>query len=71
VVRRHKGEFYPDGNFIGNFTLANESKTVLLLIYTDKPPYIMLRMNDNRLFMFNFKEPDKTVEFYQHVKDTL
>ena len=71
VVRRHKGEYYPKGNFIGDFTLANESKTALLSIFTDNPPYIIVRMNDNRLLMFNFKKPDKTVEFYNQLKEKL
>ena len=58
-------------NIIGYFDLANESKTANLRIWLNNPPYIMIRMNDNSLFIFNFKKPDKTVEFYQQLKNAL
>ena len=52
---------------IGNFNMQNESKRAKLRIYRNKPPYIKIRMSDNRLFIFNFKEPEKTVEFYDEL----
>jgi len=55
----------------GNYALENERKTAKLCIYRNKPPYIMIRMNDNSLFILNFKEPDKTIEFYNQLKETL
>ena len=55
----------------GNFSLQQEKKTAKLCLYKNKPPYIKIRMNDNSLFILNFKEPDKTVEFYNQLKIQL
>ena len=59
------------GVYVGNFDLANENVTAKLCIYRNNPPYIKLRMNDNRLLLINFKEPDKTVEFYNQIQNAL
>jgi len=58
-------------SIVGNFALENERQTAKLCLYKNNPPYIMIRMNDNSLFIFNFKEPDKTVEFYDKLKNTV
>ena len=59
-------------SYIGNFGLANEVRTAKLYIYRNNPPYIKIRMNDNSLLIFNFKkQPDKTVEFYNQLQNTL
>ena len=60
-----------NGTFIGNFEMENENMMAKLCIYRDNPPYIKIRMNDNSLFILNFKEPDKTIEFYQQLKNAL
>ena len=56
---------------IGNYHLENESKMAKLRFYRYKPPYIKIRMNNNSLFIFNFKEPDETVAFYNRIKDVI
>ena len=59
-------------SYIGNFGLADENQTAKLYIYRNNPPYIKIRMNDNSLLIFNFKkQPDKTVEFYNQLQNTL
>ena len=68
-MKRH-GAGLPTSS-IGNYALANESKTAKLCIYRYNPPYIMIRMNDNSLFIFNFSKPDETVEFYNQLKEKL
>ena len=55
----------------GNFKLRDEVKTAKLNIWVNNPPYISIRMNDNRLFLLNFKKPDETVEFYNQIKNEL
>jgi len=61
----------PPGSRFGNFELPNESKTAKLRLWLNNPPYIIIRMNDNRLFILNFKKPDETVEFYNKLKNKL
>ena len=56
---------------VGDFKLQGEEKLAKLNIRTNKPPYISIRMNDNRLFLFNLKRPDETVEFYKQIKNEL
>ena len=74
--------FYPKVKFMlggggsfnfreGNFKLQDEEKTAKLNVWKNNPPYIAIRMNDNRLFLLNFKKPDKTVEFYNQLKTEL
>ena len=55
----------------GNFEVQNEKGRAKLRIYRNKPPYIKIRMNDNSLFLLNFKEPEKTVEFYDELKNII
>ena len=55
----------------GNFGLKNEKQTAKLCLYRNKPPYINIRMRDNSLFILNFKEKDKTMEFYRQLIDAL
>lgn len=55
----------------GNFDVQSENKQAKLCIYLNNPPYIKIRMNDNSLFILNFKEPDKTVEFYNQIKSII
>ena len=62
----HGGNGMP-GVYIGNFGLANEEKIAKLYIHRKNPPYIKIRMNDNRLLLINFKTPDKTVEFFNQL----
>ena len=68
VVSRRGGN---NGRIIhyGNFDLSKENKLGKLCIYLNNPPYIKIRMNDNSLFIFNFKEPEQTVEFYNQLKN--
>ena len=56
---------------LGNYHLENESKMAKFRIYKNNPPYIKIRMNDNSLFILNFKEPEKTVEFYNQIIDAI
>ena len=70
VGRRRSGVSSP-ANLIGNFEMKDERKTVKLRLLPYKPPYIKIRMNDNSLFILNFKEPDKTVEFYEQLKNVI
>ena len=53
----------------GNFEMQHEKKLAKLCIYLNNPPYIKIRMNDNSLFLLNFKEPEKTVKFYDELKN--
>ena len=53
------------------YELQNETQRARLHIYQNKPPYIKIRMNDNSLFLLNFKEPEKTMEFYNRLKNEL
>jgi hypothetical protein len=55
-------------SYIGNFDLENEEKTAKLCFYRNTPPFIKIRMNDNRLLLLNFYEPDKTREFYRRLE---
>ena len=55
----------------GDYRVRDENKSVKFNIKLNNPPYISIRMNDNRLFIFNFKEPDKTVKFYNQLKNKL
>jgi hypothetical protein len=55
----------------GNYALENERMTAKLCIYRNKPPNIKIRMNDNSLFILNFKEPEITVEFFDQLKEAL
>ncbi|MDR1181370.1 MAG: hypothetical protein LBL13_05285 [Bacteroidales bacterium] len=57
-------------SYIGNFDMENEEKTAKLCIYRNRPPFIKIRMNDNRLLLLNFYEPDKTREFYRRLKNS-
>ena len=56
------------GSLKGNYKLKDEQRLAKLHIITNNPPYIAIRMNDNRLFLFNFKKPEETVEFYKKIK---
>lgn len=67
---RSNGAGFPASSY-GNFALEKESKTAKLCIYKNNPPYIKIRMNDNSLFILNFKEPEKTVEFYNQIIDAI
>ena len=55
----------------GDYRVKDENKSVKFNIKINNPPYISIRMNDDRLFIFNFKEPDKTVKFYSQLKNKL
>jgi hypothetical protein len=68
---KRRGGGNPPGSRIGNFIMPNENKTAKLRLYIDSPPYVKIRMNDNSLFILNFKNPDKTVEFYNQLKNNL
>jgi hypothetical protein len=46
----------------GSFDMENEDKG-RLYVYNE-PPYILIRLNSNEPVYINFKEKDKTVEFY-------
>ena len=70
IVRRRNGS-NPPAIHLGNFDLAKEKQQSKLYIYLNNPPYINIRMNDNRLILLNFKEPDKTVEFYDRLKNII
>jgi hypothetical protein len=65
------GGFSGFGLSVGNFSLKNEKKTAKLYFWKNIPPYISIRMKDSRLFILNFRNPDKTVEFYNQIKDEL
>ena len=67
---RHGGASFPGGAY-GNFKVRNERDIVKFCIWIDKPPYIRIRMDDNRLFVFNFRKPDKTIEFYDQIQNAL
>ena len=67
---RSRGAGLPASS-IGNFALENEKQTAKLCLYRGNPPYIKIRMNDNSLFILNFKEPEQTVEFYDRLKNVL
>jgi len=54
---------------VGSFDLQNEKMKARLCLYKNNPPYIMMRMKDNSLFILNFKESDKTVEFFNKIKE--
>jgi hypothetical protein len=56
---------------IGDFKLRDEKNNVKLNIKKNNPPYIKIKMNDNRLFLLNFEKPDETVEFYNQLKNEL
>ena len=59
------------GIFKGNFDLANEEKTAKLCLDLKRPPFIKIRMNDDRLLLINFKERDKTVNFYEQLRNVI
>jgi len=59
------------GSLKGNYKLKDEERLAKLHIIKNNPPYIAIRMNDNRLFLFNFKKPEETVEFYNQLKNNL
>jgi len=59
------------GYFIGNFEVKDEDKLGKLCFWTRNPPYIAIRMNDNLLFLLNFRKPEKTVEFYEKIINEL
>ena len=67
---RHSGSGFP-GISVGNYDLANENMPAKLCIYRNNPPYIKIRMNDNRLLLFNFNKPERTLEFYSQLQNTL
>ena len=67
-LRRRGGGNGPITHY-GNFDVQNEKKLAKLCIYLNKPPYINIRMNDGSLFILNFKDSDKTVEFYNKLKN--
>ncbi len=54
---------------IGNFDIENEKEIAKLCIYHNRPPFIKIRMKDNRLILLNFYDPDKTIEFYNRLKN--
>jgi hypothetical protein len=66
IMRGGSGFFV---SYIGNFDVANEEKTAKLCFYRNKPPFISIRMKDNRLLLLNFYEPEKTIDFYRQLKD--
>ena len=70
-VRRKGMSANPPRCYYGNFALSNESKTAKLCVWRNNPPYIKIRMNDNSLFILNFRNPDETVEFYKQLKEKL
>ena len=65
------GGFAGFGLLVGNFNIKDEEKTAKLYIWRNTTPYISIRMNNNRLFMFNFRNPDKTMEFYNQIKNEV
>ena len=67
---RRNGAGLPSSS-IGDYALVNERMTAKLCLYRNNPPYIIIRMNDNSLFILNFKEPDRTVEFYNQIKEKV
>ncbi|MDR2910194.1 MAG: hypothetical protein LBV47_02355 [Bacteroidales bacterium] len=64
-----RGGSATNSSFIGNFEMENEKMMAKLCVYRDNPPYIKIRMNDNSLFILNFKEPEETVEFYDRLRN--
>jgi len=64
------GSGFPGIN-VGNFDVPNEKMPAKYCIYRNNPPYIKIRMNDNRVFLLNFKKPDKTVAFYNQLQNEL
>ena len=55
----------------GIYNLANEKNKVRMFVYNEKGPLIEIRMKDNSMLVFNFKKPDRTVAFYNEVKNAL
>jgi hypothetical protein len=53
----------------GSFDMENESRG-RLHIYSE-PPYIQIRLNNNELVFINFREKDKTIEFYTELTREL
>ena len=54
---------------IGNFDVEGEQQTAKLCIYRDRPPFIRIRMKDDRLLLLNFYDSNKTMEFYNQLKN--
>ena len=69
ILRQFGSSFF--GIKKGNYKLREEEKQAKLNIKTKNPPYISIRMSDNRLFLFNFKKQNKTEEFYRQLKNEL
>ena len=59
------------GLIIGNYKLQDEMKLAKFHIKPNCPPYISIRMNDNRLFLLNFKKSDETAAFYNQLRKEL
>ena len=53
----------------GNYDMENEGRGKLYIY--NKPPYVRIRLKDNTLLFINFKEKDKTVEFYNKLINKL
>ena len=68
-LRRGGSAFY--STYFGNFEMENEKMIAKLCLYRDNPPYIKIRMNDNSLFILNFKKPDKTMDFFNQLKNVI
>ena len=68
--RRGYGSSFP-GIRVGTYDMENEKTPAKYCIYRNNPPYIKIRMNDNRVFLLNFKKPDKTVAFYNQLQNEL
>ena len=58
-------------SYIGNFDVEGEQKTSKLCIYRYKPPFIKIRMKDERLFLLNFYSKDATIEFYNQLRNAV
>jgi hypothetical protein len=49
----------------GSFDMENEGRGNLYIY--NEPPYIRIVLNNNELMFINFKEKDKTIEFYNEL----
>lgn len=67
---KRSGSGFP-GIRVGNYDMQSEKLPAKLCIYRNKPPYVKIRMNDNRLLLFNFNESHKTVAFYNQLQQDL
>jgi len=56
---------------VGTYKVENEEKKARLFIYNNKAPIIKIRMLDDRLLFFSFRNPNKTMAFYGQLQNTL